>query len=86
MEATIDLMAKRKNTEPFVESVPAEPSLAKTGTIRVDADLAEMITHISIRRKTGIAKIVSPRIREWVEAMYAEVLDEMKRLPKRGDN
>jgi hypothetical protein len=51
-------MAKRK---------PAVADEAKdsrpTETVRVEADIAEMLTHISIRRKIAVSKLLSPRIR-----------------------
>lgn len=79
--ATVTLpdMPRRKKSIPDVP--PAES--AKTDTLRVDEDLAKMVTIISIRRDVSASKIVSPLLRPLIEKLFAEVVDEMNREVRR---
>lgn len=76
MTTTMPAMARKK--QPATD----EPKKPATETVRIEADLAEMLTHIAIRRRKTVSEILSPQIRSLVERMYDEVLAEMRQLRK----
>jgi hypothetical protein len=76
---TIEGMPRRREQTSTEE---ANEGRRKSAPVRIDADLAEMLAHISLRRKKNVSDILSPHIRAWVEGMYKEVLDEMQKLKK----
>ncbi len=70
-----DILARMAKSKKSPEEAP-EPTPG-TGTVRIDADLARMLTVISIRRGESVAELLSPHIRSWVERLYKEVVQEM---------
>lgn len=84
MSDTIIRMARnKKQPAPDTEAAAsaAQPGehegSSGTGTVRVEADLVTKLTHISIRLKQDVSKILSPRIRPWVEELYKEMVRAM---------
>lgn len=79
--AILERMGRKRKTE----TPTTGKADGKTETVRVTADLAQMLTVISIRRKVSVSDLLSPQIREWVEALYVEVVEEMHReRPQKG--
>jgi hypothetical protein len=78
MIATLTPMAKKQTPAP-----PANAERKGTETVRIEKDLAGMLTVISIKRKKSVSDILSPQIRSWVEAEYAAVVDEMHKEIRR---
>ena len=71
--ATIGSMAKKRTPESA--ETPKQP--VETESVRIEKDLARMLTIISIRRGKSVASIASPILRPDVEELYREVVAEM---------
>ena len=73
MSNTTGVMArpKRKTTE------PAPTGGGKTETIRVEQDLAQMATIVSIKRGITVGELVSPVLRPFLEEEYRKTVRKM---------
>lgn len=76
VNTTIDRMG-RKRKDSLEENGTPSKSAGKTESVRIDADLAQKLTIVSIRRKKTVGAILSPHIRVWVEQLYRDTLKEM---------
>lgn len=54
----------------------------KTAPIQVDADLARKVAVIASHRRKAASEIISPVIRDFVEAQYALVSSEIQKEVK----
>jgi predicted HicB family RNase H-like nuclease len=72
MIATLNNMAKKTTPQP-----PAEAERKGTETVRIDKDLARMLTVISIRQGKSVSDILSPHIRAWVQSQYEATVRQM---------
>jgi hypothetical protein len=68
-------MAKRKASSD--QPTDKKPSLSET--IRVEGEIARMLSVIAIRTGLSVSEIVSPRIKSWVEDLYRETVEQMHR-------
>lgn len=70
--STINVMGKRKKTEPAEPDSPGK----KPGTdvIRVEADLAYKLGIIVSIMGGNVSEIVSPHLRPLIERLYAEAI------------
>jgi hypothetical protein len=76
-------MAPRR--KPASPEQAVERQTAKTDTVRIEADLAEMATIVAIRKKIAVSDLISPHLRPFLEAEYASTVKAMNseiRRPK----
>jgi hypothetical protein len=70
----------RKTSKPAAQL----PGRRPTAVVRVEADLARMLSIISTATGEDISDILSPQIRPFVERRYAEVVQKLGQEIKGG--
>lgn len=69
MQSILDRMPKR--------ATKTDDAPKGTETVRIDRDLARMLTVISIQDGVSVADILSPLVRDHVTARYKKVVQKM---------
>jgi hypothetical protein len=57
-----------------LRGMPRKPKSTPTAVVRVEADLAQKLKHISAHTNEDVSDIISPQLRPFIERRYAEVL------------
>lgn len=81
--AMVDMPRRTKKSEPTADQ-PRET--AKTDTIRVHSEVAEMVTLVAIRRKISVADLISPVVAAFIQTEYRKEVEKMHQdLGKKKD-